>query len=97
MKWWMFELLSFAICMYLALVVAGLRRRNVGIWWADYRLHKRAQAKIVKSARPTEVLFCFVDHFEPRWGKADYATEMQRVNRWVNTYPKLCSSHRDAD
>ena len=97
MKGWIFAAFFFGICAYFALIVAGLWRRNVGIWWLDYRRHKRAQAKIVKSSRPTEVMFCFVDHFEPRWGKADYAAEVGRVKRWVDGYPKLCYGHRDAD
>ena len=80
MKGWIFAALFFGICAYLALIVAGLRRRNVGIWWSDYRRHIRAQAKLVRRACPTEVMFCFVDHFEPRWGKADYATEMQQTH-----------------
>jgi hypothetical protein len=42
-------------------------------------------------------MFCFVDHFEPRWGKAEYAVEVDRVNRWVDGYPKLCAGQRDAD
>jgi hypothetical protein len=42
-------------------------------------------------------MFCFVDHYEPRWGKADYATEVSRVDRWIADYPKLCAGHVDAD
>jgi len=42
-------------------------------------------------------MFCFVDHFEPRWGSADYDTERARVHRWCADYPALCAGHLDAD
>jgi hypothetical protein len=42
-------------------------------------------------------MFCFVDHFEPRWGNATPETERARVRRWCSDYPKLCAGHRDAD
>lgn len=97
MEVWVAAALFLIICAYFVLLVAGLRRRNVGIWWHDYRRHLRAQAKLSPHKRPTHVMFCFVDHFEPRWGKADYAAEVRRVARWVQGYPKLCRGHRDAD
>ena len=84
-------------CAYCVLILFGLKRRNVDIWWSDYRRHLREQAKLAPPYLPTHVMFCFVDHFEPRWGKANYATEVGRVTGWVDGYPKLCAGHRDAD
>lgn len=84
-------------CVYFALLAFGLKRRNVGIWWRDYRRHLREQARLGPRTNPTHVIFCFVDHFEPRWGKAEYAAEVERVARWVDGYPKLCAGHRDSD
>ena len=43
------------------------------------------------------MLFCFVDHYEPKWGEHDYARECARVARWRTDYPALCANHRDAD
>jgi hypothetical protein len=80
-----------------AVIIAGLRKRNAGLWWRDYRRHLREQRTISTPESPIHVMFCFVDHYEPRWGKADYATEVQRVRRWVNDYPMLCEGRRDAD
>ena len=80
-----------------AVIIAGLRKRNAGLWWRDYRRHLREQRTMSTSESPIHVMFCFVDHYEPRWGKADYATEVQRVRRWVNDYPMLCEGRRDAD
>lgn len=82
---------------YLAAMLVGLRRRRVDIWWRDYLRHLRERRSMAAPAGPVHVLFCFVDHFEPRWGGADYGTEVDRVRRWVETYPVLCEGHRDAD
>ncbi len=82
---------------YGAALVAGLRRRRVDLWWRDYRRHLREQRALPAPKGPVHVLFCFVDHFEPRWGNADYDTEVRRVARWAQGYPALCEGHRDAD
>lgn len=82
---------------YLALIAFGLHQRRVDIWWRDYLRHLRERASLAKYPGPTHVMFCFVDHFEPRWGKPDYATEVERVTRWSVDYPKICAGHRDAD
>lgn len=43
------------------------------------------------------ILFCFADHFEPKWRNANPETERKRVNRWVEMYPKLAFAHKDSD
>lgn len=88
---------AFSALSYTALLVVGLRRRNVGLWWRDYLRHLRERPGAVAAGTPTHVMFCFVDHFEPRWGKADFTREQGRVARWVEGYPKACEGHRDAD
>ena len=85
------------ILVYGVAMVFGLKRRRVDIWWKDYLRHLREQSGLTATTKTTHIMFCFVDHFEPRWGKADYVTEVERVDRWVNGYPKLCAGHRDAD
>lgn len=82
---------------YAAAIVIGLRRRRVDIWWRDYRRHVRESRALPAPAGPVHVIFAFVDHFEPRWGKADEATEHRRMDRWMSGYPALCEGHRDAD
>jgi len=42
-------------------------------------------------------MFCFVDHYEPAWARPTYEVECQRVARWRQDYPQVCSGHRDAD
>lgn len=77
-----------------ALAVAlAIRSRNLQIWLPDYVRGRRRAA----ASGPTHVMFCFVDHFEPGWGKADFATQTHRVQRWCSEYRALAGRHRDAD
>ena len=73
-----------------------VRRRNVAGWIGSY-LRGDWRAAAVSPATTRHLLFCFVDHYEPRWSSADYATECTRVARWCRDYPALCEAHRDAD
>ncbi|MFK7829098.1 MAG: hypothetical protein AB8B57_04890 [Congregibacter sp.] len=44
------------------------------------------------------VMFCFVDHYEPRWGReVDMQTERQRVQAWVEGYPAMAEAFADSD
>ncbi|MGP1664995.1 MAG: hypothetical protein ACTS5I_03580, partial [Rhodanobacter sp.] len=43
------------------------------------------------------VMFCFVDHFEPMWGKAEPPLQRQRMDRWCRDYRVMAARHRDAD
>jgi hypothetical protein len=88
---------GFVCAAYFAVILLGLRRRRVDIWWRDYVRHLRQRSGSANTAATKHVMFCFVDHYEPRWGKADYATEVARVDRWIADYPKLCAGHLDAD
>jgi hypothetical protein len=42
-------------------------------------------------------MLCVADHFEPAWNEATYEQECQRVQKWLQLYPKLASKHADAD
>jgi hypothetical protein len=83
------------VVVLLGIVALGLavRSRNMQIWLRDY---------FARPARPavagaTHVMFCFVDHFEPMWGRADMPTQQARVDRWCREYRAMASRHRDAD
>lgn len=47
--------------------------------------------------RPVHVLFCLVDHFEPRWGNVSAAREKERVDTWIRKYSTAVKNHQDAD
>jgi hypothetical protein len=76
-------------------ILSSLIRRRVFDWLPSYV--RGLVARRPRHDGPVHVMFCFVDHFEPRWGRADYATERERVRRWCEGYPRLCAGHVDAD
>lgn len=87
-----------AIAVFL-LVVAGwwvLRLRNMHLWIASYirQLPRRLSAR---RAGHTHVYFCFCDHFEPYWNKANAETARRRVQRWLDGYPRIAARHSDSD
>jgi hypothetical protein len=78
-----------------ATLVLYVRQRNVGVWLASYlRQDWRAPAP---AGVTKHLMFCFVDHYEPRWEAPAYATECARVARWRKQYPALCEGLHDAD
>lgn len=81
------------LCAALLLFVWAVRARNMQIWLGSYL--RRCRPAVVES--PIHVMFCFVDHFEPAWGKVDLAVQRARVDRWCLDYRALASAHRDAD
>lgn len=72
--------------------------KNLNRWLGSYISQSlRRIVKGKKSAKPIHVMFCIVDHFEPDWNDADEMTQINRVTRWKDEYPKLVSTHKDAD
>lgn len=89
-----------AAIVVLAIVAGGLfavarllRARNMHLWLGSYL--RRRVPRVTQG--PVHVMFCFVDHYEPAWGKVDLATQRARVDRWCSDYRALASAHRDAD
>lgn len=82
--------LAVAFC---AVAWMAIRSRNMQTWlWSYLRRRPRPAVK-----GPTHVMFCFVDHYEPAWGRVDLETQRHRVDRWHKDYPAMASRHRDAD
>jgi hypothetical protein len=73
----------------------ALRRRNAFIWLGNWL--RRGWSAPAPAGATRHLMFCFVDHFEPQWGRPGYATECERVRRWRSEYERLCRTHRDAD
>jgi hypothetical protein len=78
---------------FIAVLMWAIRARNMQIWLGSYLRRKRPRA----NPAPVHVMFCFVDHFEPAWGKVDLDTERRRVDRWCRDYRALAARHVDAD
>ena len=47
--------------------------------------------------RPTHIMLCVVDHFEPFNGPVGLRTALNRVEVWKKKYPLFASMHRDAE
>ncbi|MFT3665099.1 hypothetical protein [Piscinibacter sp.] len=82
-----------AVAVLTALVF--FQRRHVGVWIGNYL--KQDWRAPVPPGTTRHLMFCFVDHYEPRWASPSYETECVRVARWRQDYPKLCEGLRDAD
>src|SRR4051812_43120764 len=86
-----------------ALILAGtviaallVRRRGLGRWLPGYAAtaHRR---RPVRSNEPVHVLLCIADHFEPKHAATFSHVPMQRVEHWLEEYPRLCGRFRDSD
>ena len=86
-------LFALLLVMFAAAVVFAIRARNMQTWLGSYLLRRR----IVPPTGPIHVMFCFVDHFEPAWGKVELPTQRARVDRWCHDYRVMAARHRDAD
>lgn len=91
MMWWLLTLM--ALMGTAALVAREFKRKNADIWLASY-LRRRLPDPVPV---PVHVMFCFVDHFEPKWGRPSPEVETRRVREWCTRYEALASRHRDAD
>lgn len=95
MSWVLIVLLA-VIATAVVLVLRDMRQRYVGLWIGDY-LRGDWRAPAVPSGTTRNLMFCFVDHYEPGFERPTYEIERQRVARWRRDYPRLCADHRDAD
>ena len=86
-----------ALAVAFALLAVTARRRNMHIWLASYAGQVARRRFARHGGDPVHVMFCFVDHFEPRWGNPSQQEESRRVDEWCKRYPVLTAGHRDAD
>ncbi len=92
---------ALAILLAVLLVVVAIATRAVlaremQAWVPAYAAHALRPRPVV-TATPIDLLFCFVDHYEPGWNHADYATELSRVDGWCRQYPAMARDFVDAD
>jgi len=71
-----------------------LKLKNMDIWFFSYLVQVFNRPKV---SGPIHVLFCFVDHYEPKWRIDDIEIERARVDRWCSDYPSMAEHHKDAD
>jgi hypothetical protein len=87
---------SLAIVGLLVLSFWQLSGRGMDRWLLSYLIEIPKRRKVHFGER-VHLLLCIADHFEPKWGKASSARAMQRVDRWVEEYPKRFGQFRDSD
>lgn len=78
------------------ILVLIIRQKNMQNWLFNYIRHLLQRP--AKLNGPKHILFCFVDHYEPQWGKQiSLQQERSRVDRWFNEYPAIAAQFTDAD
>jgi hypothetical protein len=70
--------------------------KNTHIWLADYIRQARMRSELMRTEGLKHVVFCLVDHFEPRLGGVRIDKEIQRTARFLDEYHALVRRHRDA-
>jgi len=74
-----------------------LKKKNMQEWLPNY-LKQKYFTKKDEIEGITHIMFSFVDHYEPQWGKPDSIDiERSRVDRWCKEYPEMASKHVDTD
>jgi len=63
------------------LIFIILRSRNLHLWIMPYYLSKFKRSDSAKI--PIHIMFCFVDHYEPKWRNPSKDQERSRVDRWM--------------
>lgn len=90
-----FTVFALAIIVIAALLVI-IRKKHMHLWLGHYL--KRKFSATQPTSGPKHIMFCFVDHYEPMWGKdISYQQECDRVERWHQDYPKVAGQFTDAD
>lgn len=73
-----------------------LNKKNMLSWLPHYIKQRLFNSTRVNSKK--HILFCFVDHYEPQWGKnISLQQERARVDRWFTDYPKAADKFKDAN
>lgn len=78
-------------------MLGNLRSKHFGLWIGGYLRQRAASALQPKRQGLKHVLFALCDHYEPLWENPPLEKARARVQRWVDEYPRMASSFRDAD
>jgi hypothetical protein len=87
---WLIVLLALGV-LGLAVVVAGIRARNMHYWLRSYIGRRKPWPQ-----QKTIVYVAVADHYEPYEGTQDRVAAYRRLDRWVQTYPAIAAAHRDS-
>jgi hypothetical protein len=90
-------ILTAAAASCLFVFIREIRKKNINIWLFSYLKQVISAPAKTDNNKPVHIMFCFVDHFEPTWNKADYNQEVIRVDTWMKRYRELASKHKDSN
>jgi len=91
----MFELMLIVVCIGLSAFYLVLKKKNMDNWIINYLKQCVFKKKVLGIKH---IMFCYVDHYEPKWKNPDdLELERQRVERWHTEYPIVAGKHQDAD
>ena len=71
--------------------------KNIHIWLPSYIKRTLKLKSGLAAGRPTQIMFCIADHFEPRWRNASKEKEIERVEIWLRKYMPIANRHRDSE
>ena len=74
-----------------------LRSKSMHIWMFSHIGYVIKNALASKPRGLTHIMFCFVDHYEPKWENPAREIEKERVDTWLKKYPELADRWRDSD
>jgi hypothetical protein len=81
-----------------ALLPRRLFEKNLHRWLAGFAGESLRRSLRDRVQAPRHVMFALCDHYEPLWpGPASRETGLARVRAWVEGYPRLAATFRDAD
>lgn len=78
-------------------ILLQIRRKHVGLWLGSYIGHKIKGSPRIRAREALHVLFCMVDHFEPRQLGSTREEERNRILAWTDRYPLLADRHKDSN
>lgn len=90
----------FVILLLVGITLIGIKcyKNNIHLWLPGHVYVSLAHTPRPNSERPIDIMFCFVDHYEPHW--KDYQSMERaaaRIETWLTGYPELAARHQDAD
>jgi hypothetical protein len=82
-----------------AVAARKARERGLDRWIVPHIADaaRRACRPAARPGRPTHLLLCIADHYEPKWGDAPPEVASARVEAWTGRYPELFGRFRDSD
>jgi hypothetical protein len=78
-------------------MLVKLHKKNLHTWLPSYLAQRLRRIRPRHSTGPRHLLFALCDHYEPLWHDATLEVGEARVRFWVENYPRLAESYRDAD